>query len=98
MVHPIAQAGQEALHQPRRDSLCPDGARRRRAEIAGEALAGLKGPWRTVLTMRYAEGSSLATIGALLGMSEHAVEGRLRRARAALKEQLQKTGSMENRS
>ncbi len=51
-----------------------------------------------MLTMRYAEGSSLATIGALLEMSEHAVEGRLRRARAALKEQLQKTGSMENRS
>ena len=63
-----------------------------------EALAGLKSPWRTVLTMRYAEGSSLATIGALLGMSERAVEGRLRRARAALKEQLQKTGTMENRS
>ncbi|MDP6944310.1 MAG: sigma-70 family RNA polymerase sigma factor [Myxococcota bacterium] len=66
--------------------------------VLREALASLKGPWRTVLTMRYAEGASLATIGALLGMSERAVEGRLRRARAALKEQLQKTGTMENRS
>ena len=66
--------------------------------VLREALAGLKGSWRTVLTMRYAEGSSLASIGALLGMSERAVEGRLRRARAALKEQLQKTGIMENRS
>ena len=48
--------------------------------------------------MRYTEGASLATIGALLGMSERAVEGRLRRARAALKELLQKTGAMENQS
>lgn len=62
------------------------------------ALDQLKGPWRTVLTMRYTEGASLAAIGAMLGMSERAVEGRLRRARAALKELLQKTGTMENQS
>jgi RNA polymerase sigma factor (sigma-70 family) len=63
-----------------------------------EALGRIKSPWRTVLTMRYAEGASLAAIGALLGMSERAVEGRLRRARTALKKQLQKAGTMEQRS
>ena len=63
-----------------------------------QALAQLEESWRTVLTMRYSEGASLAVIGALLDLSERAVEGRLRRARAALKEELLKTGTMETRS
>ena len=62
------------------------------------AVAQLEESWRTVLMMRYADGASLAAIGALLGLSERAVEGRLRRARAALKEQLQNIRSMEARS
>jgi len=62
------------------------------------AMAQLEESWRTVLMMRYADGASLAAIGALLGLSERAVEGRLRRARAALKTQLQKTLPMEERS
>jgi len=48
--------------------------------------------------MRYTEGSSLAVIGSLLGLGERAVEGRLRRARAALKEQLEKNMLLEERS
>jgi len=60
------------------------------------ALDKLDGPYRTVLMMRYVEGSSLAVIGALLGMSERAVEGRLRRARAALKEKFERGAVQED--
>ncbi|MGE3175366.1 MAG: RNA polymerase sigma factor [Planctomycetota bacterium] len=56
------------------------------------ALESLRGPWRTVLTMRYLEGSGLAEIAALLGLSPRAVEGRLRRARAELKAALERMG------
>jgi RNA polymerase sigma-70 factor (ECF subfamily) len=52
------------------------------------AVGRLRGPWRTVLLMRYVEGAGLAEIGALLGLGERAVEGRLRRARAELKQLL----------
>lgn len=58
-----------------------------------EALARLKGSWRSVLFMRYVEGSPLVQIGALLGLSERAVEGRLRRAREALRQELERTAS-----
>ena len=67
-------------------------------DAMSQALAQLEESWRTVLTMRYSEGASLAVIGALLDLSERAVEGRLRRARAALEEELLKTGIMETRS
>jgi RNA polymerase sigma-70 factor (ECF subfamily) len=53
------------------------------------ALDELAGSHRTVLLMRYVEGSSLANIAGLLGMSERAVEGRLRRARQALRGKLE---------
>ena len=89
----ISAASQEAA-EPQPDALEQG---EQRTQLL-EALDQLKGSWRTVLMMRYVEGSSLAVIGGLLGMSERAVEGRLRRARAALKEQLQQTGSMENPS
>jgi RNA polymerase sigma-70 factor, ECF subfamily len=49
------------------------------------ALERLRVPWRTVLQMRYLEGSGLAEIAAVLGLSVRAVEGRLRRARRELK-------------
>ncbi|MCR9248262.1 MAG: sigma-70 family RNA polymerase sigma factor [bacterium] len=55
-----------------------------RATEIRAALGRLRGPWRTVLRMRYLEGNSLAEIGAVLGISERAVEGRLRRARQEL--------------
>lgn len=60
-----------------------------------EAAARLRGlidalpqKWKTVLHLRYVEDSGLAEIAGLLGLSERAVEGRLHRARRALKEQL----------
>jgi RNA polymerase sigma-70 factor (ECF subfamily) len=54
-----------------------------------EAMLRLRQPWRTVLTMRYVEGSGLPEIAAVLGTSVRAVEGRLRRARHELKAMLQ---------
>jgi RNA polymerase sigma-70 factor (ECF subfamily) len=75
-------------------------AQEREERVVGvqKALLQLKATERTVLLMRYTEGSSLAVIGSLLGLGERAVEGRLRRARAALKEQLEKNMLLEERS
>lgn len=53
------------------------------------AIARLRRSWRVVLTMHYLEGSTLAEIAALLGVSARSVEGRLRRARAELKRLLE---------
>ncbi len=52
------------------------------------AVERLRGPWRTVLQMRYVDGSGLPEIAAVLGLSVRAVEGRLRRAREELKKLL----------
>lgn len=75
-------------------------AQEREERVRGvqQALLQLKATERTVLLMRYTEGSSLAVIGSLLGLGDRAVEGRLRRARAALKEQLEKNMLLEERS
>lgn len=53
-----------------------------------KAIDRLRGSWRTVLYMHYIEGSGLREIGALLGLTERAVEGRLRRARHELRSAL----------
>ncbi|MCA8973439.1 MAG: RNA polymerase sigma factor [Planctomycetes bacterium] len=58
----------------------------------GKALARLRAPWRTVLEMRYLDGSGLPEIAAVLGLSVRAVEGRLRRARHELKASLPDCG------
>lgn len=63
-----------------------------------DAVGRLRGPWRTVLMMRYVEGSGLAEIGALLGIGERAVEGRLRRARQELERLLEDAGVTEERT
>lgn len=62
------------------------------------ALGRISSNRRTVLLMRYVEGSSLQDIGALLGLSARAVEGRLRRARAALEKELERDHLAEERS
>ncbi len=51
-------------------------------------IESLPAKWKTVLHLRYVEDSGLAEIAGLLGISERAVEGRLHRARLALKERL----------
>ena len=63
-----------------------------------EALGRLRAPWRTVLMMRYVEGSGLAEIGALLGIGERAVEGRLRRARQELERLVKDAGITEGQA
>lgn len=68
----------EALAEPAEDE--PSDA----VDELRRALVGLRGPSRTVLTMRYVDGAGLAEIGALLGLGVRAVEGRLRRARQEL--------------
>lgn len=57
-----------------------------------QALAELRDPWRVVLCMRYVDGAALPEIGALLGLSTRAVEGRLRRARQELRRRLERKG------
>jgi RNA polymerase sigma factor (sigma-70 family) len=64
--------------------LATDGTDRVRA-----AMDRLQGSWRAVLFMHYIEDSPLVEIAALLGVSERSVEGRLRRARAALRDLLE---------
>jgi RNA polymerase sigma factor (sigma-70 family) len=60
-----------------------------------DAIGRLQESWREVLLMRYVEGSGLAEIGALLGIGERAVEGRLRRARTELRRLLGADGAAE---
>lgn len=52
------------------------------------ALARLKGEHREVLCLKYVEEEPVAAIAAALGLSEHAVESRLARARRALEREL----------
>jgi RNA polymerase sigma-70 factor (ECF subfamily) len=55
------------------------------AQLALEhALSRLKLEWRTVLTMRYLEGSGLPEIAAVMDLSVRSVEGLLHRARKEL--------------
>ena len=61
------------------------------------AIDGLRESWRTVLHMRYVEGSGLAEIAALLETSERSVEGRLHRARNELKRVLAEPGESASR-
>lgn len=63
---------------------CELEAREHRAAVR-EALGRLRESWRTVLYLHYLEGSALAEIAGLLGISERSVEGRLHRARKELK-------------
>ena len=87
-VHAKASGAPGSLERLERDE---------EAERLHAAMAELSGPHRTVLLMRYVEGSSLACIGALLGLSARAVEGRLRRARAVLKAKLEAGMTQEGR-
>ncbi|MGD2018246.1 MAG: sigma-70 family RNA polymerase sigma factor [Planctomycetota bacterium] len=84
-----------------RDALDREAVDARPEAEAGPVLAAvgrLQESWREVLMMRYVEGSGLAEIGALLGIGERAVEGRLRRARTELRRLLESDGAMEVKS
>ncbi len=68
--------------------------RESRASRVRRAMDSLQAPYRTVLYMRYVDGSGLAEVAGLLGISEKAVEGRLYRARKALAVLLQDDKAM----
>ena len=59
-------------------------------EALREAMAQLPEEPRTVLYLHYLEETGVREIAALLGISEKAVEGRLYRARGALRERLER--------
>lgn len=65
-----------------------------RASRVRRAMDSLQAPFRTVLYMRYVDGSGMAEMAGLLGITERAVEGRLHRARKALSLLLQDDKTM----
>jgi RNA polymerase sigma-70 factor (ECF subfamily) len=68
----------------------PDGAER--AALVQWGLARLRGTDAELLTARHFDGDSLEALANARGLTERAVEGRLRRARAALAKVLRRQG------
>ena len=66
-----------------------------RVGIVREILLGLEPDMRDVIFLRYYNQMSYGQIAAMLGISEEAVNGKLRRARKAIRQQLQRRESME---
>jgi RNA polymerase sigma-70 factor (ECF subfamily) len=60
-----------------------------------EIIFGLNPDMRDILVLRYYNGMTYEQIAGLLGVSEEAVNGKLRRARNAIRQQLQRRESME---
>ena len=75
-------AASPAAADPQLGSHSPDSA------DAAAALAALSTEHREVLLLKYVEELSVAEIARILGLSEHAIESRLARARRALGKQL----------
>lgn len=69
----------------------PDGAER--AALVQWGLARVRAADAELLTARHFDGRSLAELAAAHGLSERAVEGRLRRARGALAKVLRRSGA-----
>jgi len=62
------------------------------ARIVREALAGLPAEAKEVIYLRFYDGLSYDRISAVLGISEQAINGRLRRAKKRLAQQLRRRG------
>jgi RNA polymerase sigma-70 factor (ECF subfamily) len=62
------------------------------AEIVKEALARLPAEAREVIFLRFYDGLSYDQISAVLGISEQAINGRLRRAKRKLAQYLRRSG------
>lgn len=60
-----------------------------------EILFGLDPDMRDILVLRYYNGMTYEQIAGLLGVSEEAVNGKLRRARNTIRQELQRRESME---
>ncbi len=66
-----------------------------RVGIVREILLGLEPGMRDVVFLRYYNQMSYGQIAAMLGVSEEAVNGKLRRARARIRQELQRRAAME---
>ena len=67
------------------------------SEAVKEALAGLSQSGREVIYLRFYDSMSYEQISAILGVSEQAINGRLRRAKRRLAEHLRREGFGEVR-
>ena len=67
------------------------------AEAVREALSRLSAPAREVIFLRFYDGLSYEQISAVLGISEQAINGRLRRAKKKMAEHLRHRGFAEVR-
>ncbi|MHC4167751.1 MAG: RNA polymerase sigma factor [Planctomycetota bacterium] len=67
------------------------------AEAVREALGKLSAPAREVIFLRFYDGLSYQQISAVLGISEQAINGRLRRAKKKMAEHLRHHGFAEVR-
>jgi len=63
--------------------------------VVREIIFRLDPDVRDILVLRYYNGMTYEQIAGLLGVSEEAVNGKLRRARSAIRQQLQRRESME---
>jgi RNA polymerase sigma-70 factor (ECF subfamily) len=63
--------------------------------VVREIIFGLPPDVRGVILLRYYNGMTYGQIASLLGVSEEAVNGKLRRARSAIRQQLQRHKSLE---
>ena len=68
-----------------------------RAEVVREALGRLSASSREVIYLRFYDGLSYERISAVLGLSEEAVNGRLRRAKRKMAGLLRREGFGEAR-
>ena len=67
------------------------------AEAVRQALGELTAPAREVIFLRFYDGLSYGQISAVLGISEQATNGRLRRAKKEMAEYLRRSGFDEER-
>jgi RNA polymerase sigma-70 factor (ECF subfamily) len=67
------------------------------AEAVKQALGALPASAREVIFLRFYDGLSYEQISAVLGISEQAINGRLRRAKKAMAEHLRRRGFGEGR-
>jgi RNA polymerase sigma factor (sigma-70 family) len=63
--------------------------------VVREIIFGLHPDTRDVIVLRYYKGMTYEQIAGLLGISEEAVNGKLRRARDTIRQELQRRESME---
>lgn len=71
------------------DAVAPDHRGEERASLVSRALARLPAARHRLLAAFHIDRHSVAEIAAVQGVSERAVEGRLRRARAQLRERIE---------